>query len=199
MGLGLGLRLGLGFLLGLGIWIRIRIGTRIVISFGLGLGSGLGLDLFFMKTMSLGIPFSDILGFDDHFFVSFCVSGTSFDVFGVLGDPWGVQVSKGLEHTLSRGRLWAPFRVPCLRTIVLFLHAVFDYCSGCLFYCCLVILGAVLTCVLMIFCNFSKTAVLWKIAPRLHASSIFRVWRVRERNIFVFFGVWFLDWFGNLF
>ena len=49
------------------------------------------------------------------------------------------------------------------------------------------------------FCNFSKTAVLWKIAPRLHASSIFRVWRVREQNIFVVFGDWFLDWFGNRF
>ena len=49
------------------------------------------------------------------------------------------------------------------------------------------------------FCNFSKTAVLWKIAPRLHASSIFRDWRAREQNIFVFFGDWFLDWCGNLF
>ena len=49
-------------------------------------------------------------------------------------------------------------------------------------------------------CNFSETAVLWKIAPRLHASSIFRVWRVREQKIFVFVaGVWFLDWFGNRF
>ena len=49
------------------------------------------------------------------------------------------------------------------------------------------------------FCNFSKTAVLWKIAPRPHASSIFRVWRAREQNIFVFFCDWFLDWFGNRF
>ena len=48
------------------------------------------------------------------------------------------------------------------------------------------ILGVVLTCFFDVFCNFSKTAVLWKIAPRLHASSIFRVWRVREQNLFVF-------------
>ena len=38
-----------------------------------------------MKNMSSGIIFSDIFGFVGHFFVSFCVSGTSFDVFGVLG------------------------------------------------------------------------------------------------------------------
>ena len=47
-------------------------------------------------------------------------------------------------------------------------------------------LGAVLTCFFDDFCNFSKTAVLLKIAPRLHASSIFRVWRVREQSVFVF-------------
>ena len=91
-----------------------------MISFGLGLGLRLGLDCFFMKNMSLGIPFSDIFGFVGHFFVSFCVSGTPFDVFGVLGDPWGVQVSKRLEHTLSRGRLWAPFWLPFLRKLMLF-------------------------------------------------------------------------------
>ena len=42
---------------------------------------------FFMKNMSSGIIFSEIVGFVGHFFVSFCVSGTSFDVFGVLGTP----------------------------------------------------------------------------------------------------------------
>ena len=46
--------------------------------------------------------------------------------------------------------------------------------------------GAVLTCLFDDFRNFSKTEVLWKIAPHLHASSIFRVWRVREQSIFVF-------------
>ena len=69
------------------------------------------------------------------------------------------------------------------------------------------ILGVVLSCFFDVFCNFSKTAVLWKIAPRLHASSIFRVWRVREQNIFVFFWclvsglVWesfFIDFFVDL-
>ena len=56
-----------------------------------------------------------------------------------------------------------------------------------------------MTCFFDDFRNFSKTASLWNIAPRLHASSIFRVWRVREQNIFVYFGDWFLDWFGNRF
>ena len=67
---------------------------------GLGLGLGLGLELgfglvldwvrdcvwiAFYENMSSGILFSDILGFVGHLLVSFCVSGTSFDVFGVLG------------------------------------------------------------------------------------------------------------------
>ena len=65
------------------IGIGIRIGIRIGISIGLGLG--LCLDSFFYENMSSGILFSDILGFVGHFLVSFCVSGTSFDVFGVLG------------------------------------------------------------------------------------------------------------------
>ncbi len=42
---------------------------------------------FFMKKMSSGIIFSEIFGFVGNFFVSFCVSGTSFDVFGALRGP----------------------------------------------------------------------------------------------------------------
>ena len=43
------------------------------------------MDRFFSENLSAVIYVSAILGFVGHFVVSFCVSGTSFDVFGVLG------------------------------------------------------------------------------------------------------------------
>ncbi len=84
--MGLGLGSGLGFGLGIGIRIKIRIGIKI------GIGTVIG--SFFMKHMSSGIIFSEMFGFVGHFFVSFCVSGTSFDVFGALGGSRGATHAK---------------------------------------------------------------------------------------------------------
>ncbi len=85
---------------------------------------------FFMKNMSAGIIFSEIVEFVGHFFVSFCVSGTSFDVFGVLGTS---GCSKQGHHSMPLvafgfhfGSLFEPH---CIIFILFF-----DCFPGCLFY-----------------------------------------------------------------
>ena len=113
---------------------------------------------FFMKHMPSGIIFSEIFGFVGHFLVSFCVSGTSFDVFGVLGGLRAEKVSKPRSRHHAPGRLWAPFWLPFLRQIVIISYCFLIVFLDAFFYLILVIWGAVVTCVF--FCNFSETAVL---------------------------------------
>ena len=63
----------------------------------------------FLKNMSSGIIFSAIFGFVGHFFVSFCVSGRSFDLFGVLGGPGGQNPIVTPNHWTPFGSISAPF------------------------------------------------------------------------------------------
>ena len=84
---------------------------------------------FFMKNMSSGIIFSDIFGFVGHFFVSFCVSGPSFDVFGVLGGPGHQNPTAKTCPWSLLGSISAPFFE---KKHVIF-HVFFDCFSGCLF------------------------------------------------------------------
>ena len=85
---------------------------------------------FFMKNMSSGIIFSVIFRFVGHFFVSFCVSGTSFDVFGALGGPGGQNPINAPNHWTPFGSISAPFFEQNRIIFMLF----FDCFSGCLFY-----------------------------------------------------------------
>ena len=114
--------MGLGFGLGIGIRIKIRIGIRI------GIGTVIG--SFFMKNMSSGIIFSEIFGFVGHFFVSFCVSGPSFDVFGVLG-------TSGAQNRLATTCPWSllgSISAPFFDQNRMIFHELFDCFSGCIFY-----------------------------------------------------------------
>ena len=83
-----------------------------------------------MKNMSSGIIFSDILRFVGYFLVSFCVSGPSFDVFGVLGTSWCQNQSNLAFHGSLFGSIPAPFFEENRVIFMLF----FDCFSGCLFY-----------------------------------------------------------------
>ena len=79
-----------------------------------------------------------------------------------------------------------------------------------LFYGCVVIVGLLVRGFWITFCFF-EIVTLWKLAPRLHESSIFKVWRGLVLYIFVlFWGVgfgmapgmdfeWFLDGFWEHF
>ena len=71
----------------------------------------------FMKNMSSGICFLIFVGYVGHFFVSFCVSGTSFDVFGVLGTSGCSKQGTGDMPWSPLGSILAPF----LRKIMLFI------------------------------------------------------------------------------
>ena len=83
-----------------------------------------------MKNISLGIILSEIFGFVGHFFVSFCVSGTSFDVSGALGCP-------GARHTRINPLRWTPFgfiSAPFFEENRIIFMLFFDCFFGCLFY-----------------------------------------------------------------
>ena len=92
------------------------------------------MERFFPKNMLSGDAFHDILRSQGYLFDIFLCFLWSLDVFGVLGVAGGVNVAKRLEHTLSRGRLLAPFRLPFLMKIAYFFMCFFDCFSGCLFY-----------------------------------------------------------------
>ena len=128
LGLGLGLGSGLGLGLGSGLGFGLGIGIRIKVRIGIGIGTVIG--CFFLKNMSSGIIFSDIFGFVGHFFVSFCVSGRSFDVFGALGGPGG-------RHTRNDPLAWGPFgsiSAPFFEQNRIIFMLFFDCFSGCLVY-----------------------------------------------------------------
>ena len=102
IGIGIRIRTGIGIRIGIRIRTRIGIEIRICIQTCLQTFPDLACLFvclfvclrFFLKNMSSGIIFFDIFGFVGHFFVSFCVSGTSFDVFGALGGSRGATHAK---------------------------------------------------------------------------------------------------------
>jgi hypothetical protein len=65
----------------------------------------------------------------------------------------------GAQNRVAKTCPWSPlgsiFAHLFEKNHVMF-HAVFDYFSGCLFYCVLVMLGAVLTCLFDVFVTFRK-------------------------------------------
>ena len=101
--------------------------------------------------------------------------------------PRGVQGADLVEIVRSSGALLAPFWSHFWSETVMCLRCFFRCFVECLLYGFWVVLGVLLRGVWTFFPFFFEIVNMWKLAPRLHESSIFKVWRGLVLYIFVFF------------
>ena len=115
-----------------------------------------------------------------------------------LGGPGGVQGADVGEIFLSIYRLLGSFRLPFLRKTTIRFMLFFDCFSGCHFYGFLVILGVLFRGFWSGFSDIFGNCELVEISTPLERQLDFQGLAGFGSACFVlFFGVWFLDGFGN--
>ena len=147
--------------------------------------------LIFSHCLMFFHVFLELVG---HFFWDFGVLGSSLDVFGA----GGVQGGDLVEMIRSIGPLLAPFWSHFWSKMVMCFRCLFRCVVGWYFYGCWVVLGVLLRGFWTTFSFFLESVNMWKLAPRLHESSIFKVGRGLVLYSFEIFGGlvsgWLQEW-----
>ncbi len=137
-----------------------------------------------------GPLFCDILVSWSHFFVIFWVLGRVWRLGGSLG---GSKCPNMVRDTLSLDTFWLHFGALLWENSCYFSCSFLYMCLDVFFYDFWWFWKRFWELFGSIFDNFLKTAILWKIAPRLGESTIFKVLEGLETLLFCYFfgyGFW---------